>query len=712
MATLPDDQATFSVRDARRIAAVVRWYESHRTQATRVRPEPEHSPRLATPAPILLKLTSTTADGNGWYPCQVWRYDGPGPTYTALGTGHALVPNGTTVDTVTYYEGLPVWQHTDGLPVYAVFPGGGGAGGNVGVDHNGTLVGTRPTLNFIDGSNVTLTVADNAGSNRVDITIAATGGGTPAAPSLSVQYNNAGVFGGNSAFNVDPVNLRLGVNMTATANAVAVAIRSNVDTDASLAVLAHSITQTAPVVQCVVGTAPTLLHVPASPGLGGGSHTALNQNTVSAAALSVTTKIDSDEVIRGVANSATATGNLLDLSVPGTAVSCTMSTGGVLAVTSDTGGNAEITAFGGAGGQATILLGQDANNGMFVSANNNSGQAVIISGGVYPGGAFDFIATSVLFDLVAAGRNQWVFRYDNSQDELFGADFTSGTSNNTPQGYVKTGFWSAVDATHQGYIVIGAVDYGTGGTVTNPYLGAGADRDGFMLGANGTAVYLGFFTKATLAGIVAQQAGDVATGLVNLGLFSSASYTLTTGCRKIASAAPGSDTVANQAVLTNFATTLSMPANTVTAVGQVVRVKYWGTLTGSGISVNASNHGYQMALKIGTTVVWTSGNLAWQPDVALPATVTIEAEVELYFSATGVTGACVSGLGQLKIGNSPGGGAVAAQEAISGQISAPGSPTVDTTAAQTLQWQVAPNVIAGGGTMTAQQRVIYAELIA
>ncbi len=41
----------------------------------------------------------------------------------------------------------------------------------------GTLIGKRKTLNFIEGSNVTLTVADNSANDRVDITIASTGGG-------------------------------------------------------------------------------------------------------------------------------------------------------------------------------------------------------------------------------------------------------------------------------------------------------------------------------------------------------------------------------------------------------------------------------------------------------------------------------------------------------------------------------------------------------
>jgi len=41
----------------------------------------------------------------------------------------------------------------------------------------GTLIGKRKTLNFIEGSNVTLTVADDSANDKIDITIASTGGG-------------------------------------------------------------------------------------------------------------------------------------------------------------------------------------------------------------------------------------------------------------------------------------------------------------------------------------------------------------------------------------------------------------------------------------------------------------------------------------------------------------------------------------------------------
>jgi hypothetical protein len=56
--------------------------------------------------------------------------------------------------------------------------GGGGVGGDVTIRKNsGSDVGTRPRLNFIEGSNVTLTIADDVTDDEVDITIAASGGG-------------------------------------------------------------------------------------------------------------------------------------------------------------------------------------------------------------------------------------------------------------------------------------------------------------------------------------------------------------------------------------------------------------------------------------------------------------------------------------------------------------------------------------------------------
>ena len=54
------------------------------------------------------------------------------------------------------------------------------------VSTGGTLTGTRREINFIAGSGITLTPSDNSGSNRVDLTIEAAGGGG-GAPSTA-QY--------------------------------------------------------------------------------------------------------------------------------------------------------------------------------------------------------------------------------------------------------------------------------------------------------------------------------------------------------------------------------------------------------------------------------------------------------------------------------------------------------------------------------------------
>jgi hypothetical protein len=50
--------------------------------------------------------------------------------------------------------------------------------GRVGVELAGSLVGRRRNINFIQGSNVTLTVTDDAGNEEVDVEIAASGGGS------------------------------------------------------------------------------------------------------------------------------------------------------------------------------------------------------------------------------------------------------------------------------------------------------------------------------------------------------------------------------------------------------------------------------------------------------------------------------------------------------------------------------------------------------
>ena len=53
----------------------------------------------------------------------------------------------------------------------------------------GTLIGVRRTINLIEGTNVTLTVADDVANDRVNVTITAAGGG-----GLPTQTGNNGKY--------------------------------------------------------------------------------------------------------------------------------------------------------------------------------------------------------------------------------------------------------------------------------------------------------------------------------------------------------------------------------------------------------------------------------------------------------------------------------------------------------------------------------------
>jgi hypothetical protein len=55
---------------------------------------------------------------------------------------------------------------------------------NIGVSKNGTLIGSRPNINLIEGSQVSLTVTDDAPNTEVDVTIASTAGGVSSAGAI------------------------------------------------------------------------------------------------------------------------------------------------------------------------------------------------------------------------------------------------------------------------------------------------------------------------------------------------------------------------------------------------------------------------------------------------------------------------------------------------------------------------------------------------
>ena len=75
----------------------------------------------------------------------------------------------------------------------------------VGVQNNGVAVGTRQQLNFIPGTNITITTADDSAGGRVNVTVATSGLGTMA----TQNANNVNITGGtvqNVALTLDSLN--------------------------------------------------------------------------------------------------------------------------------------------------------------------------------------------------------------------------------------------------------------------------------------------------------------------------------------------------------------------------------------------------------------------------------------------------------------------------------------------------------------------------
>jgi len=63
---------------------------------------------------------------------------------------------------------------------------------------DGTNIASQSGINLIEGTGVTISGVNNPTNNRVDYTINASGGGSPAGSDTQIQFNNAGAFGADS----------------------------------------------------------------------------------------------------------------------------------------------------------------------------------------------------------------------------------------------------------------------------------------------------------------------------------------------------------------------------------------------------------------------------------------------------------------------------------------------------------------------------------
>lgn len=85
--------------------------------------------------------------------------------------------------------------------------------------NSGANVGARARLNFIEGANITLAVADDAGGGEVDITITGTGGGSGTDEVLLVPIANKTIPANSSIIVGDYYQLDAGINLTIEAGA-------------------------------------------------------------------------------------------------------------------------------------------------------------------------------------------------------------------------------------------------------------------------------------------------------------------------------------------------------------------------------------------------------------------------------------------------------------------------------------------------------------
>lgn len=94
-------------------------------------------------------------------------------------SGQSNVVADSTSDTLTLANGSGVIITTDASTDTVTFAVNStlDANARVGIEKGGTLIGTRRKINFIEGSNVTLTITDDPTNEEVDIEIASTGGG-------------------------------------------------------------------------------------------------------------------------------------------------------------------------------------------------------------------------------------------------------------------------------------------------------------------------------------------------------------------------------------------------------------------------------------------------------------------------------------------------------------------------------------------------------
>jgi hypothetical protein len=153
----------------------------------------------------------------------VWTIDNGAVTNAKLAnstiSGVAL---GSNLNALTIGTGLSGTSYNGSAAVTIAVNSTLDSNARIAVEKNGTLVGTRRAINFIEGSGITLTIADDSGNEEVDVTIASTASANSFSTiSVSGQSN---VVADTAA---DTLTLVAGSNVSITTNATTDTITIN-----------------------------------------------------------------------------------------------------------------------------------------------------------------------------------------------------------------------------------------------------------------------------------------------------------------------------------------------------------------------------------------------------------------------------------------------------------------------------------------------------
>ena len=122
---------------------------------------------------------------------------------------------------------------------------------------------SRRRINLIEGGSMSITIADDSGSEEVDVTLSAPFAVTPASPDRSIQFNNSGSFGGSADLIWDLTSHVVvgGNGYTGGSNSQIHVVGLSASSDAGATISQHAVTANGPRLNFLKsrgGTTPTV----------------------------------------------------------------------------------------------------------------------------------------------------------------------------------------------------------------------------------------------------------------------------------------------------------------------------------------------------------------------------------------------------------------------------------------------------------------------